>query len=403
MDVRKGGTVSTLFKQKDAWHIRFYFRGKPFTKSLGHVSEHKASRAKQKLEARLDDLKGGFIRVPEHADLAEFLVRGEVVSPPAGEAPAEPFVAVKELYLEYAAPRRAATSLSTERIHLNHFERFLDRRAELPITDITTADIERFMSQRRRHVTGTTVNKELQTLRQLFDYAIKLGYASENPTYNATRFKGTGKPHRFVTKEEIDEQIQRSGLSDDELKALHRFRYLSHEEIADLLDLAAKSDPMLHPILVALTFTGMRRGEVAALEWSDVDFKVGKLWVRSRKQSRTQEFSGRDIDMHEKLAKVLRRQKRRNPKGRYVFPGDDGKALSPAALHRAFKALIKGTDFDGIGLHCLRHSFASNLAAQGIDDRLIDHYMGHQTEEMRRRYQHLFPEKKSEGIHRLPY
>lgn len=395
--------MPTLFKQNEIWHLRFYFRGKPHTKSLGRITEHKANRAKQKLEARLDDVKAGFIKPPEQADLAEFLVRGEVVSPPTVEAPAESFASVKRLYLEYAAPRRAATSLATERIHLRHFERFLGRRADSPITDVTTADVERFMSQRRRRVTGTTVNKELQTLRQLFDYAVKHGYARQNPTYDATRFKRTGKPHRFMTKVEIDEQIQRGGLSDDEIKILHRFRYLSHKEIANLLDLASKKDPWLHPILVALAFTGMRRGEVTALEWSDVDFGAGKLWVRSRKQSRTEEFAGRDTDMHEKLITLLRRQKKKNPKGRYVFPGEGGKALSPPALHRAFKALTKGTDFEGIGLHCLRHSFASNLAAQGIDDRLIDHYMGHQTQEMRRRYQHLFPEKKSEGIHGLLY
>ena len=53
---------------------------------------------------------------------------------------------------------------------------------------------------------------------------------------------------------------------------------------------------------------------------------------------------------------------------------------------------------DKIHFHTLRHSFASNLAREGIDDRIIDHFMGHQTEEMRRRYQHLFPDKKESAI-----
>ncbi len=43
------------------------------------------------------------------------------------------------------------------------------------------------------------------------------------------------------------------------------------------------------------------------------------------------------------------------------------------------------------GFHVFRHSFASNCAAQGIDQRLIDAWMGHQTEEMRKRYRHLLP------------
>jgi site-specific recombinase XerD len=39
----------------------------------------------------------------------------------------------------------------------------------------------------------------------------------------------------------------------------------------------------------------------------------------------------------------------------------------------------------------LRHSFASNLAAKGVDQRMIDEWMGHQTEEMRKRYRQLIP------------
>ena len=50
------------------------------------------------------------------------------------------------------------------------------------------------------------------------------------------------------------------------------------------------------------------------------------------------------------------------------------------------------------GWHVLRHSFASNLAAKGIDQRLIDEFMGHQTDEQRRRYRHLFPHQQRQAI-----
>jgi integrase len=50
------------------------------------------------------------------------------------------------------------------------------------------------------------------------------------------------------------------------------------------------------------------------------------------------------------------------------------------------------------GYHVLRHSFASNLAAAGIDQRIIDEFMGHQTEVMRLRYRHLFPEQRQQAI-----
>ena len=51
-----------------------------------------------------------------------------------------------------------------------------------------------------------------------------------------------------------------------------------------------------------------------------------------------------------------------------------------------------------IGFHSYRHSFASNLAAARVDQRIIDEFMGHQTEAMRMRYRHLFPKNRRSAI-----
>ena len=50
-----------------------------------------------------------------------------------------------------------------------------------------------------------------------------------------------------------------------------------------------------------------------------------------------------------------------------------------------------------------RPPFSSSLARTGVDDRIIDHFMGHQTEEMRRRCQHLFPEENRKALGQLEY
>ncbi len=50
------------------------------------------------------------------------------------------------------------------------------------------------------------------------------------------------------------------------------------------------------------------------------------------------------------------------------------------------------------GYHAFRHSFASNLAAAGIDARVICDLMGHQTEDMEKRYRHLFPEQRRAAV-----
>ncbi len=55
-------------------------------------------------------------------------------------------------------------------------------------------------------------------------------------------------------------------------------------------------------------------------------------------------------------------------------------------------------DWFRIGFHSYRHSFASNLAAAGVDQRVIDEFMGHTTEAMRKRYRHLFPKDRRSAI-----
>jgi integrase len=64
-----------------------------------------------------------------------------------------------------------------------------------------------------------------------------------------------------------------------------------------------------------------------------------------------------------------------------------------------FQRAVQGGKWANLrGWHTLRHSFASNCAAKGVDQRIIDAWMGHQTEEMQKRYRHLFPEQQRAAI-----
>src|SRR4051794_13118683 len=66
--------------------------------------------------------------------------------------------------------------------------------------------------------------------------------------------------------------------------------------------------------------------------------------------------------------------------------------LTKDEAHDHFQRTLAGSKWEVLrGWHVLRHSFASNLAAKGVDQRIIEEWMGHQTEEMRKRHRHLFP------------
>jgi integrase len=65
--------------------------------------------------------------------------------------------------------------------------------------------------------------------------------------------------------------------------------------------------------------------------------------------------------------------------------------------------LDNAKDWFKVGYHTYRHSFASNLAAAGVDHRIIDEFMGHTTESMRKRYRHLFPQNRKRAIESLRF
>ncbi len=67
--------------------------------------------------------------------------------------------------------------------------------------------------------------------------------------------------------------------------------------------------------------------------------------------------------------------------------------------HDHLKRTLAGSKWEKLrGWHVLRHSFISNCALMGIDQRIVDSFVGHTTDEMRRRYTHLFPSSKQAAI-----
>ena len=73
--------------------------------------------------------------------------------------------------------------------------------------------------------------------------------------------------------------------------------------------------------------------------------------------------------------------------------------LTSRDAHDCFKRALADSKWKRLrGWHVLRHSFISNCALKGIDQRIIDSFVGHTTEEMRKRYTHLFPSAKKAAI-----
>ena len=185
--------------------------------------------------------------------------------------------------------------------------------------------------------------------------------------------------------------------------------FLLPHEVGELLDLVKeRSDDPRSVLLHAIpAYTGMRRGETLGLTWDHVDLARGTVTAHSRKQSRKQKQTPRTIDLHAGLIPLLTEAEKAG--GRYVVPDKDGGPLQGNRGDRLFWRPMRHTDWHlendrfKVGFHTYRHSFASNLAMAGIDQRVINELMGHTTEEMAKRYRHLIPAKTKAAVGVLDY
>ncbi len=157
---------------------------------------------------------------------------------------------------------------------------------------------------------------------------------------------------------------------------------LSREQLRRLLTvLEADGGPAAQMMRLALC-TGMRRGELFKLQWSDVDFERGFIHLREPKGGRSQK-----IPLNSSARELLLAVPRQS--GGYVFPAKDGgprRDISKEA--RAIKAAT-GLPADFRPLHGLRHVYATMLASSGkVDMFTLQKLLTHKSPQMTQRYAH---------------
>ena len=187
-----------------------------------------------------------------------------------------------------------------------------------------------------------------------------------------------------------------------------------------LLD-AARGTRLYIPILLALA-CGLRRGEILALRWSDVDWTNGLLWVRrSVEQTRAgasikepkSPRSRRSVALPPVVVEALREHRARQNEIRDVLgsdyqendlicPRDDGSLWPPQAFTSAYRDLLRRRGLPGPNFHALRHSHASQLIRAGLDIKLVSARLGHAKSGFTlETYGHLLPGQDQEAARRI--
>jgi integrase len=406
--------TSSIRPEKGSWAIYFRYGGRQVHKSLripvGTIPKEQAdSRKRAELEqARvdlvLDELERGRKTLPEGADLWEFIRSdGQRTSKPQLLTP----LTLGKMFEAYlvALPEGAKeqNTLDTEHIHERHLLRVLGTSRTL--TGIGRTELQEYVNKRVKEGVGReTIKKELATLRMVWNRspAAPVSYPKLDRSQSLVFPKGKEKPP-FRTWDEIEAKVKRDKLTGKAAAALWESVYLTTEQVAEVLEFARTRktrNPYWHPLLVFVAHTGARRSEAARSKVEDVRFDEGVVVLREKKRDRSKDETTRAVDLSPVLRRVLSEWfAGGHPGGRFTFCFTADQGLSPKSLDECWDWFFRECKWSVLaGFHVFRHSFASNLAAAGEDQRTIDAYMGHETEAMRKRYSHLFPAKRRKAI-----
>jgi integrase len=166
----------------------------------------------------------------------------------------------------------------------------------------------------------------------------------------------------------------------------HRRRYLSGDELVRLTKALAKHpDKGVADAIRLLLLTGARRGEVLSMRWEDVEDGTWSKPPSSTKQKEHHQvpLSAPALQL---LADIRKRQRPRSP---FVFPGS-GTTGHLVEIKKGWAAACKAAGIEGLRIHDLRHSYASQLVSGGASLPLIGALLGHSNPTTTARYAHLF-------------
>lgn len=398
------------------FHVCFRFRDSRFKRSLKTNIKRKAEAAASRVEENLRLVDEGRIELPDGVDIPVFLLSdGKLAEKPR----VAKTITTGSLFLQYteSIPEDSleSTSLATMKIHIKHITRILGD--SLTLRALNKTHLQQYVTQRSRepgrqgNISAATIRKEIATFGSLWGWARSEGFVdSEFPRKGLMFPKATERPP-FQTLEQIERQMRDNGLAPSRAALLWDCLYLSRDELTTLLDFVRQQSQhdCLYPMCVLAAYTGARRSELCRSLVSDIDLTASIFTIRERKRSRSHRTT-RTVPMCKAVIRAIKRWLAEKPECRFLFPEDhralklrtaDGEkgSLKPFEATNFLRGVLSGSDWDPVkGWHVFRHSFISNCASRGIDQRFIDSWVGHQTDEQRRRYRHLFPESQQQAI-----
>ena len=194
----------------------------------------------------------------------------------------------------------------------------------------------------------------------------------------------------------------------------YTFQVWSSEQAHEFLRYI-KDSPLYMPVFIAI-HTGMRLGEILALNWSEIDFEKQQLSVRysvdvngKLKNTKTKQ-SRRTIKLIPAVMQQLQEQQHRQKlnklkygkdyyKNNFVCTFEDGKPLSRNYVSTTFRRKVRQLKFPVIRFHDLRHSFATIALSHNVHVKVVQEILGHSSSRTTLDiYSHVIPTLQSQSL-----
>ena len=140
--------------------------------------------------------------------------------------------------------------------------------------------------------------------------------------------------------------------------------------------------------------TGGRYNEIRCLKWTDIDLVQGRITITKSKNT-----DMRSIPIRGLALELLRSLASQSSSIGYLFPSHT--KSKPLELRRAFRTAIKRAELKGFRGHDCRHSYATEMLAQGLSLGEIGHLLGHRSVSMTRRYAHLVESRSIDAVAKM--
>jgi len=295
-------------------------------------------------------------------------------------------------WLEVYGAQCEAGTLITRKRYIN--KHIIPNLGNYKINQLSKIEYQKFINAL---IKKGYAKKTVQTIHSIFCTAINKAVELEMLSHN--KYRG------ISIKVENDEE---------------KINYLSREEV-DIFMEAAKKSPFHHYIIASILLrTGMRKGEMLALKWDDVDFENKTVSITKTRSDRgikkpKTKSSIRTIGIDDTMIAELKQyqlwQKKNKVKygpdyhsSEFLVIGPNGKEMGEYGVNKVIDSILKKTKINlhHISPHGLRHTHAVMLLESGADIKFVSERLGHRTINMTADvYVHITKKYEGENLLKL--